>query len=112
MRDQYFALRDQSLLELDEVQRKFEMEVIIWFYLREKIISKKPKLKLTNVLKSISICSNHLLKTGENHKNNLKKELKNLELKGCKFIQVLRKKCKMIFRTYKNVMKKWKPFIN
>lgn len=29
MRDQYFALRDQSLLELDEVQRKFEMEVII-----------------------------------------------------------------------------------
>lgn len=27
MREQYFALRDQSLKELEEVQRKFEAEV-------------------------------------------------------------------------------------
>lgn len=37
MRDQYFALRDQSLIELDEVQKKFELEVIYWFKVEKKL---------------------------------------------------------------------------
>lgn len=77
MRDQYFALRDQSLLELDEVQKKFEIQVIFLFYVREKIILKKQKHKLTNVSKNISIWSNRSHKTEENQKNSLKKELNN-----------------------------------
>ena len=37
MRDQYFALRDQSAKELEEIQKKFDVEVISKFNLEEAI---------------------------------------------------------------------------
>lgn len=55
---------------------------------REKIIFKKQRHKLTNVLKSISTCNNHSHKIVENQKNNSKEEYNNSESRVCKFIQV------------------------
>lgn len=55
---------------------------------REKIIFKKQRHKLTNVLKNISTWNNHLHKIVENQNNNFNEEYNNSELRVCKFTQV------------------------
>jgi hypothetical protein len=76
------------------------------FRLREKVILRNQKCRLTNVSKSILTWSSPLLRIEGRVRKNLKKEFKNSGFKACRFILVLRKKCKMISKIYKNAMKK------
>ena len=50
--------------------------------------------------------------TERNPKKSLKEELKSSEYRECKCTRAWRKKWKVIFRTCKNAMRKWRPCIN
>ena len=86
MREQYFALRDQSLKELEEVQNQFTLEVLLCS-IREKNISKNRNKKLMNVLNNTFQWKPTSQRIEKKLKKILKRKSKILEFKACKFIQ-------------------------
>lgn len=86
MREQYFALRDQSLKELEEVQNQFTLEVLLCS-IREKNISKNRSKKLMNVLNNTFQWKPTSQRIEKKLNKILKRKSKILEFKACKFIQ-------------------------
>ena len=82
------------------------------FRKKENSISKKLPIRFKNVLRSILIWNNRSRLAGEDKRKSLKKLLISWEFKVCSFILRQKSKCKTIFKTLKNAMKKWKHYIS
>lgn len=69
-------------------------------------------MRWMNVSQSISIWSKSLGRKGRKLRRNLRNKLKIWGLRVCKSTQILKLRCRMIFRICKSVMRKWRLSIN